>query len=133
MGGCKRHLHGMHELLGHEMAEKSHVENRNSPHGRHQDVRGRPQWSGNLTALQDGDPLWNWPLTWPGVVNPALGPGKPNLIFVVLEGDLFVAKETLLNGLRKTLIRCARPSLPVGISASYARNTRGRWPTTLPH
>jgi hypothetical protein len=34
--------------------------------------------------------MWNWPLTWPGVVNPALGPGKPNLIFCVLEGDLFV-------------------------------------------
>lgn len=60
-------------------------------------VRGRPQWSGNLTALQDGDPLWNWPLTWPGVVNPALGPGKANLIFVVLEGDLFVAKEHVVE------------------------------------
>lgn len=47
-------------------------------------------WSGILTALQDGDHLWNWPLDWPGVVNPALGPGKPNLIFCVLEGDLFV-------------------------------------------
>jgi protein gp37 len=43
-----------------------------------------------LTALVDGDPMWNWPLTFPGVVNPALGPGKPNLIFVVMEGDLFV-------------------------------------------
>ena len=43
-----------------------------------------------LTALRDGDPLWNWPLTWPGVANPALGEGKPNLIFVVMEGDLFV-------------------------------------------
>jgi len=51
---------------------------------------GRRVWSGILTVLRDGDPLWNWPLTWPGVVNPALGPGKPNLIFVVLEGDLFV-------------------------------------------
>jgi protein gp37 len=51
---------------------------------------GHPVWSGNLTALRDGDPVWNWPLNFPGVVNPALGPGKPNLIFVVLEGDLFV-------------------------------------------
>ena len=53
-------------------------------------VRGRPVWNGNLTAYEDGDHVWNWPLTWPGVVNPALGPGEPNLIFVVLEGDLFV-------------------------------------------
>jgi protein gp37 len=52
--------------------------------------RGRRVWTGILTALQDGDRMWNWPLTFPGVVNPALGPGKPNLIFVVLEGDLFV-------------------------------------------
>jgi protein gp37 len=28
-------------------------------------------------------------LTWPGVENPALGPGQPSLIFVVMEGDLF--------------------------------------------
>ena len=54
------------------------------------DKRGRPGWTGNLTALRDGDPVWNWPLTWPGVENPALGPGKPSLIFVVMEGDLFV-------------------------------------------
>jgi protein gp37 len=40
--------------------------------------------------LDYDDPVWNLPLTHPGVVNPALGPGKPNLIFVVLEGDLFV-------------------------------------------
>ena len=53
-------------------------------------VRGRAVWTGNLTALRDGDPAWNFPLTFPGVINPALGPGKPNLIFVVMEGDLFV-------------------------------------------
>jgi protein gp37 len=34
--------------------------------------------------------MWNWPLTFPGVVNPALGPDKPNLIFAVVDGDLFV-------------------------------------------
>jgi protein gp37 len=34
--------------------------------------------------------VWNFPLTFPGVVNPALGPGKPNLIFAVVDGDLFV-------------------------------------------
>jgi hypothetical protein len=54
------------------------------------DKCGRPGFTGNLTALRDGDPMWDWPLTWPGVVNPALGLGKPSLIFVVLEGDLFV-------------------------------------------
>jgi protein gp37 len=58
--------------------------------------RGRRVWSGILTALRNGDPVWNFPLTFPGVVNPALDPEAadpaqiPNLIFVVLEGDLFV-------------------------------------------
>jgi protein gp37 len=50
---------------------------------------GRPQWTGNLTALRDGDKVWTWPLTWPGVINPALGFGAPSLIFCVLMGDLF--------------------------------------------
>jgi hypothetical protein len=57
---------------------------------------GRRKWTGDLTALRDGDPMWTLPLTHPGVANPALGPRKPNLIFTVLEGDLFVegrAKE----------------------------------------
>jgi protein gp37 len=53
-------------------------------------VGGRPTWTKILTAYDYGDPVWNLPRTHPGVVNPALGRGKPNLIFVVLEGDLFV-------------------------------------------
>ena len=52
--------------------------------------RGRPVWTENITASPDGDPMWTWPLTWPGVENPALGPRKPSLIFVVVTGDLFV-------------------------------------------
>jgi protein gp37 len=51
---------------------------------------GRRKWTGVLTALRDGDKMWNRPLTHPGVVNPALGPDKPNLISVVFQGDLFV-------------------------------------------
>jgi protein gp37 len=53
-------------------------------------VDGSVRWTGVLTALRDGDPMWNFPLTFPGVVNPALGSGKPNLIFAVVDGDLFV-------------------------------------------
>jgi protein gp37 len=40
--------------------------------------------------------MWNFPLTFPGVVNPALDPETadpaqiPNLIFAVVDGDLFV-------------------------------------------
>lgn len=52
--------------------------------------RGRRVWTNNLRALQDGDRIWTLPLTFPGVINPALGAGKPNLIFAVMEGDLFV-------------------------------------------
>jgi protein gp37 len=53
--------------------------------------RGRRKWTGVLTALREGDEMWDRPHTHPGVVNPALGPGKPNLISVVFQGDLFVA------------------------------------------
>jgi protein gp37 len=53
-------------------------------------VRDRRVWTRILTALDYDDPLWTLPHTHPGVVNPALGRGKPNLIFVCLEGDLFV-------------------------------------------
>jgi protein gp37 len=62
------------------------------------DKHGRPEWTKLLTTLPAGHPVWNLPLTHPGVVNPALGPGKPNLIFVVMESDLFVegrAKEDI--------------------------------------
>ena len=52
--------------------------------------RARRKWTGVLTALRDGDHMWDRPLTHPGVENPALGPGKPNLISVVFQGDLFV-------------------------------------------
>jgi protein gp37 len=51
---------------------------------------GSTRWTHELTALRDGDPVWNFPLTFPGVVNPALGPRKPNLIFAVVDGDLFL-------------------------------------------
>ena len=81
----------MQGLLVAAMAEESHMENRNSLHGCHRGGgRRKPRCgAGNLTALRDGDRLWTWPLTWPGIVNPALGPGKPNLIFAVVDGDLF--------------------------------------------
>ena len=54
---------------------------------------GRPMWNGEIKTLRDGHPLWTWPLTWPGVENPALGPGQPSLIFVVVAGDLFYTKR----------------------------------------
>lgn len=54
-------------------------------------VDGSVRWTKVLTALRPADRVWDWPRTWPGVENPALGPGKPNLIFAVVDGDLFVA------------------------------------------
>jgi protein gp37 len=71
------------------------------------DEHGRPYWTHNLTALRDGDRMWNWPLKWEGVENPALSPRKPNLIFAVLEGELFVAgrpKEDI-DRVCRTLVR----------------------------
>jgi protein gp37 len=55
-----------------------------------EEVDGSVQWTGDLTALRNGDHVWLFPRNFPGVENPALGPGKPNLIFAVVDGDLFV-------------------------------------------
>ena len=72
-----------------------------SPKMRH----GRPGWTGNITALPDGHPMWTWPLTWPGVENPALGPENLRLFSSSWQGDLFVT-----GGPRKTSTGCVRPS-----------------------
>jgi protein gp37 len=50
--------------------------------------------------------MWNFPLTFPGVENPALGPGKPNLIFAVVDGDLFYDVRPLedINRVCRTLV-----------------------------
>jgi protein gp37 len=50
---------------------------------------GSVRWTGRLTALRAGDRVWSWPLRHRSVENPALGPGMPNLIFAVVDGDLF--------------------------------------------
>ena len=70
------------------------------------DANGIVQWTGDATALRPGDPVWNFPLTFPGVENPALGPGKPNLIFAVVDGDLFYDVRPLedINRVCRTLV-----------------------------
>jgi len=69
---------------------------------------GSTRWTGDPTALRVGDPVWNFPLTTfrDGVVNPALGPGKPNLIFAVVDGDLFLEGRPLadINRVCRTLV-----------------------------
>ena len=52
-------------------------------------VRGRAAFNGSLRVLPAGDPLWSWPLTWPGAKQPLLGAGQPSLIFVGVMTDLF--------------------------------------------
>jgi protein gp37 len=72
----------------------SHTHKSETVHDGVTEVRhGRPAWNGEINTLRDGHPLWTWPLTWPGVENPALGPGQPSLIFVVGTGDLFYTKR----------------------------------------
>jgi protein gp37 len=51
---------------------------------------GHPVWNGKLTVLPAGHHLWNAPLKFPGAEQPKLGPGKPALILVACQGDLFV-------------------------------------------
>ena len=69
---------------------------------------GSMRWTGDATALRAGDPRWDFPLTdfRDGVVNPALGPGKPNLIFAVVDGDLFYDVRPLadINRVCRTLV-----------------------------
>jgi protein gp37 len=67
---------------------------------------GSVRWTGDATALRPGDPVWNFPLTFPGVENPALGPGKPNLIFAVVDGDLFLEGRPTedINRVCRTLV-----------------------------
>jgi protein gp37 len=52
--------------------------------------------------------VWNFPLTTfrDGVENPALGPGKPNLIFAVVDGDLFLEGRPTedINRVCRTLV-----------------------------
>jgi protein gp37 len=66
------------------------------------------RWTGNSTALRVGDPRWDFPITdfRDGVVNPALGPGKPSLIFAVVDGDLFLEGRPLedINRVCRTLV-----------------------------
>jgi protein gp37 len=52
-------------------------------------VDGSLRWTGNLTRLEDGDRMWKRPHN-NRVANPALGPNRPNLVFAVVDGDLFV-------------------------------------------
>ncbi|MGO9062105.1 MAG: DUF5131 family protein [Candidatus Binataceae bacterium] len=73
---------------------KSHTWRSDTAHTGVTEVRhGRAVWNGEINASPAGDPMWTWPLTWPGVENPALGQGQPSLVFVVVTGDLFYTKR----------------------------------------
>src|SRR5262245_373868 len=90
VGGCKPISPGCRDCLVLPWLNSTTWETETVHTGVIEMRRGRPVWTGKLTASPDGDFQWTWPLTWPGVENPALGPGKPSLIFVVVTGDLFV-------------------------------------------
>src|SRR5204862_288435 len=71
------------------LAAKSHLGRGIRPHGRQQ-AGARASRLDRQARQLTGDAMWTWPVKWPGLVNPALGHGRPNLIFVVVTGDLFV-------------------------------------------
>jgi len=52
-------------------------------------VNGRAVFNGKLTALPELDELWDWPLYFPGVEKPKLGPAKPSLIWIGDMSDPF--------------------------------------------
>jgi Protein of unknown function (DUF5131) len=52
-------------------------------------VNGHHVFNGTLKNQEPGDKDWTWPLRWPGVPHPVLGPSQPSVVFVVVIGDLF--------------------------------------------
>lgn len=48
---------------------------------------GQYVFNGTSKVLADGQPLWTWPLTYPGAERPLLGAGMPSLIAVNLIGN----------------------------------------------
>ena len=124
--------------------------------------KGRRKWTGVPTTSPDDDPTWTLPLTHPGVINPALGPGQPNLIFCVMDGELFVTgrlKEDIdrvcltiavsrhigllctkytremanyFAGLDPRTVRTWRPKLWLGFSAENQACFDRRWPDLCP-
>jgi protein gp37 len=57
---------------------------------------GRYVFNGTLTELPFWHPKWSWPLRWPGAASPLMGAGKPSLIFVGCETDLFIEGRSKL-------------------------------------
>ena len=55
---------------------------------------GLPFWTGKLKTLRNGHHEWNFPLVYPGAEHPKLGPGKPSLILVACQGDLFMKRRS---------------------------------------
>jgi protein gp37 len=51
---------------------------------------GRWTWTGLLTKLPPDHPHHTYPLRWPGVEQPLLGPGKPSILWLNSMTDLFV-------------------------------------------
>src|SRR2546427_166540 len=45
-------------------------------------IGDRYWYNGNFTVAPSGDPLWTFPLRWPGAKDPLLGKGQRSLIFV---------------------------------------------------
>lgn len=93
MSGCKPVSDGCRYCIEPPWIHSHTHESETVDDGVTKEVRGRRVWNGEINALPDWHHLWTWPLTWPGVENPALGQGQPSLIFVVVKGDLFYTKR----------------------------------------
>jgi protein gp37 len=55
---------------------------------------GQPFWNRKLKVLREGHDLWNFPAEYPGAERPKLGLGKPSLILVATQGDLFIGRRS---------------------------------------
>jgi protein gp37 len=94
VGGCKRVSPGCKNCFVPYWL-KSHTHKSETVHtGVIDIIKGRPAWNRKLKVLPDGHHLWPYPLEYDGAEHPKLGPGKPSLILVAAQGDLFMASRS---------------------------------------
>jgi protein gp37 len=118
---------------------------------------GRPVFNGNITVASDEHRLWDFPLKWKGAKNPKLGVGRPSLMFICSESDLFYRRPAahirrvlaiaaasrhigqvltrrsrrmmeFVTALHPATVRLWRPRLWLGFSAGFQEEFDEHWP-----
>jgi len=90
-GGCLPVSPGCAHCYGAQLTAQQTVHNVALHTGVADWMAGAERWThnGNLSALAPEHPAWEWPLRWPGAIDPKLGVDQPSLIFVNVLTDTF--------------------------------------------